>query len=148
MTFRAHGVRLDLFTKHPEYEETAEKIDEICRRVSALRKAIEDAGLVLNQFEQTWGLQSEQVVYLYDDLKQQRRLSRYLKRGRAVSVERAFEKATDPLSDYHIVIAFLEYRNEKDLPPEKVRSMIIWLYYGSKLAPLGNISYVSKHFVF
>ena len=147
VTFRAHGIRLDLHMLNPLYNETAEKADEICLRVSALRNSIEAAGLAMNEFEQKWGLSTEQIIYLYDDLKQMRRLSRYKKKEGGF--EKDWEKAHDLLSEYFIQVSFLSLRDEKDLPKGKVRSMIIWLYNSDEsAAPLGQLAYLSKNFIF
>ena len=147
MIYRAHGVRLDLHMGNPEYEETAKLADEICKRVSVLRKSIEAAGLYMNEFENTWGYLAEVNIHLFDNLAQHNKLAKYWDKD-AHDYKGNWTKEIDPLDAYYITVSFLSMRDEDDLPPGKLRSMIIWLHQWEHKAPLGNMAYVSKNFIF
>ncbi len=122
-------------------------VDEICKRVSVLRKSIEAAGIYMNEFENTWGYLAEFNIHLFDNLAQHKKLEKYWD-DKASSYQGNWTKDLDPLSEYYITVSFLSMRGENDLPPGKLRSMIIWLHQWESQAPLGNMAYVSKHFVF
>lgn len=147
MIYRAHGVRLDLGLWLPYAKQTVPLVDEILRRVSLLRKSIEQAGIWMNEFEQVWGMPPEVNIYLYDQTKQMRRQDRYWDKE-ASNFKEGWEKSRDPLDEYYITVSFLSTKDEKRLPPGKVRSMAIWLHHAESIASLGNMAYVSQHFIF
>jgi phosphoribosylaminoimidazole-succinocarboxamide synthase len=145
--YRAHGVRLDLAMWIPYAKEAVPLMDEILKRVSVLRKSIEAAGLWMNDFEQKWGMLAEVSIFLHDQTRERDRLHRYWDK-KTREFRQGWQKGRDPLDEYYVTVSFLDYKDEKGLPPGKIRSMIIWFHHQEEKAPLGNLAYVSQHFIF
>ena len=146
VTTQMYGVRLDLVRGHPFFKEAKKMAPEILRRISVLRKCIEQAAMFMEHFEEEHHLKMESRIFLADEKKVQDRIE-FLTKKKGMPWNEARKLAEDPLEWWTITVSFTDVRGESNRLGTQGRSVILWLHYFEDDTPVGEAFFRFQRFV-
>lgn len=131
---------------HPVFKEAKKMTPEILRRISALRKYIEQAAVFMEQFEEEHHLKMESTIFLADEKKVQDRIE-FLTKKKGMPWGKARKLAGDSLEWWTITVSFTDVRGESNRLGTGGRSVILWLRYFEDDTPVGEAFFKFQRFV-